>query len=151
MPTETMSRSTFDTTFSSAHPLLLSLESCSASGEILTALREQIPGFDQPQGGNDSDNLTKLLAPMANILFAFSVTLGEGIGPVHVIFRRRRPVVGLCFLRFSALSQNIVTPLCSRPLKTLVLAKPFLFISSTASNVSSYDSKFIPRLHRLQL
>jgi len=94
-----MSRSTFDTMFSTAldaykkrtrndlasHPLLSSLESCTSPSEILAALREQIPGFDQSHVGNDPDNLTNLLAPIANILFAFSVTLGEGIGLVDIM------------------------------------------------------------------
>jgi hypothetical protein len=66
------------------HPLLLSLQSCDSPEAILTVLREQIPAFIQSQNGDDS--LTKWVAPTVNVLYAFSATLGGGVGLVSSYF-----------------------------------------------------------------
>jgi hypothetical protein len=64
------------------HPLLPRLESCHSPEAILTVLREQIPGFNESQ---DADNrLTKWVTPTVNVLYAFSDTLGQGIGLVSI-------------------------------------------------------------------
>ena len=63
-----------------SHPLLPSFQSCDSPEAILTALREQIPVFNQSQ--NNGDGLTKWVAPTVNVLYAFSDTLGQGIGLV---------------------------------------------------------------------
>jgi hypothetical protein len=65
-----------------AHPLLLSLQSCDSPEAILTVLREQIPVFSQSQNGDDG--LTKWVAPTVNVLYAFSATLGGGVGLVNI-------------------------------------------------------------------
>ena len=66
------------------HPLLLSLQSCDSPEAILTVLREQIPAFIQTHNGDDS--LTKWVAPTVNVLYAFSATLGGGLGLVNFMF-----------------------------------------------------------------
>jgi hypothetical protein len=72
-----------------SHPLLPSLQSCGSPEAILTVLREQIPGFSESQNGDDG--LTKWVTPTVNVLYAFSDTLGQGIGLVRInIFPRER-------------------------------------------------------------
>ena len=65
-----------------SHPLLPSLESCSSPEAILTVLRAQIPGFSESQNGDDG--LTKWITPTVNVLYAFSDSLGQGIGLVSI-------------------------------------------------------------------
>ena len=65
-----------------SHPLLPSLQSCDSAEAILTVLRDQIPAFSQSQNGDDG--LTKWVAPTVNVLYAFSATLGQGVGLVSV-------------------------------------------------------------------
>ena len=65
-----------------SHALLPRLESCDSPEAILTVLREQIPGFSESQDGDDG--LTKWVTPTVNVLYAFSGTLGQGIGLVSI-------------------------------------------------------------------
>ena len=65
-----------------SHPLLPSLQSCDSPEAILTVLREQIPAFDQSQNGDD--RLTKWVDPTVNVLYAFSATVGQGVGLVRI-------------------------------------------------------------------
>ena len=65
-----------------AHSLLPSLQSCDSPDAVLAVLREQIPAFGQSR--NDDDGLTKWVTPTVNVLYAFSDTLGQGIGLVSI-------------------------------------------------------------------
>jgi hypothetical protein len=65
-----------------SHPLLPRLQSCDSPDAILTALREEIPAFNQSDDGGDG--LTKWVAPTVNVLYAFSATLGQGVGQVNI-------------------------------------------------------------------
>jgi hypothetical protein len=65
-----------------SHPLLPSFQSCDSPEAILTVLREQIPAFGQSQNGDDG--LTKWVTPTVNVLYAFSATLGQGVGLVNI-------------------------------------------------------------------
>ena len=65
-----------------SHPLLPSLQSCHSSEAILTVLRDQIPGFNESQNGDDG--LARWVAPTVNVLYVFSDTLGQGIGLVSI-------------------------------------------------------------------
>ena len=65
-----------------SHPLLPRLQSCDSPEAILTLLRDQIPEFDQSQ--NRDDSLTKWVSPTVNVLFAFSATVGQGVGLVRI-------------------------------------------------------------------
>ena len=65
------------------HPLLPSLQSCDSPEAILTVLRDQIPAaFNQSQNGDD--RLTKWVSPTVNVLYAFSATVGQGVGLVCI-------------------------------------------------------------------
>ena len=63
-----------------SHPLATQLKSCDSSGAIIAILRTQVQSFDQSQGADE--RWTKWLDPTINVLFAFSVTLGNSVGVV---------------------------------------------------------------------
>jgi hypothetical protein len=64
-----------------AHPLAAQLQACDSPSNILAVLQQQVQELDRSQS---SDNrLTKWLDPMVNVLYAFSATLGEGVGLVR--------------------------------------------------------------------
>ncbi|KAH9037497.1 hypothetical protein EDB85DRAFT_2273396, partial [Lactarius pseudohatsudake] len=71
-----------------SHPLATQLQSCDSPGAILSILRAQVQAFDQSQSADE--RLTKWLDPTVNVLYAFSATLGEGVGlafpPAKTIF-----------------------------------------------------------------
>ena len=58
-------------------PLLRRLEAGRSPDDILDILHEHITGFDQSLG---SDGLTKWLDPTVNVLYAFSITIGNNLG-----------------------------------------------------------------------
>jgi hypothetical protein len=64
-----------------SHPLATELQSCDSSSAIIAILRTQIQTFDQSQGADEK--WTKWLGPTVNVLFAFSATLGNGVGVVN--------------------------------------------------------------------
>ena len=69
-----------------SHPLLPLLQSCDSPEAILAVFRDQIPEFDQSQ--NRDVRLTKWVSPTVNVLYAFSATVGQGVGLVRIgIFR----------------------------------------------------------------
>ena len=63
-----------------SHPLATQLQSCDSYDVILSVLRAQVQVFDQTQGADDK--WTKWLDPTVNVLYAFSATLGNGVGVV---------------------------------------------------------------------
>jgi hypothetical protein len=63
-----------------AHPLATQLQSCDSPTAILTVLRDIAQRLDQSRGNNE--RLRNWLDPTVNVLFAFSATLGEGVGMV---------------------------------------------------------------------
>ena len=63
-----------------AHPLASQLQVCNSPGDILAILQQQVGGSDQSRNGDD--RWTKWLDPTVNVLFAFSATLGAGVGLV---------------------------------------------------------------------
>ncbi|KAH9970768.1 hypothetical protein BJV74DRAFT_256116 [Russula compacta] len=71
-----------------SHPLLAKLETSHSPDAILTALREQIPGFDQSRSRDEK--LTRWLDSTVNVISSFSATIGGGISlaypPAGVIF-----------------------------------------------------------------
>ncbi|KAH8985141.1 hypothetical protein EDB92DRAFT_1950166 [Lactarius akahatsu] len=70
------------------HPLAVQLQSCDSPNAILSVLQAQVQAFDQSQ--ITDEKLTKWLDPTVNVLYAFSATLGEGVGltfpPAKMIF-----------------------------------------------------------------
>jgi hypothetical protein len=95
-PIQTASRSNFDSIFISAfqaykkntgkdltsHPLAIELQSCDSPDAILAILRQQTPPSGQFQSSDE--RFTKWLTPTVNVLYAFSATLGEGVGLVNI-------------------------------------------------------------------
>ncbi|KAH9055263.1 hypothetical protein EDB87DRAFT_1642472, partial [Lactarius vividus] len=71
-----------------SHPLAARLNSCDSPAAILTVLQDQVQDFEQSRSVDE--RLTKWLDPTINVLYAFSATLGEGVGlvfsPAKVIF-----------------------------------------------------------------
>ncbi|KAH8992275.1 hypothetical protein EDB86DRAFT_1496745 [Lactarius hatsudake] len=63
-----------------SHPLAAQLDSCDSPAAILAVLQDQVQEFEQSQSVDD--RLTKWLDPTINVLYAFSATLGEGVGLV---------------------------------------------------------------------
>jgi hypothetical protein len=82
-----------------SHPLLPRLQSCDSPEAILTALREQIPAFNQSQNGDD--RLTTWVSPTVNVLYAFSATVGQGVGLVRIgIFCRGKFLFNIYYQAF---------------------------------------------------
>ncbi|KAF8492445.1 hypothetical protein F5888DRAFT_1909218 [Russula emetica] len=71
-----------------SHPLLPTIQSCNSAEAIITVLREQVPVSSQSR--NSDDGLTKWVAPTVNAMYAFSATIGQGVGlalpPANAIF-----------------------------------------------------------------
>ena len=95
-PSPSTSRSNFDSIFNAAlqaykkktgndisiHPLAAELQSCHSPDTVLAVLRRQIPSLDQSR--SMKERFTKCLTPIINVLYAFSATLGDGVGLVIV-------------------------------------------------------------------
>ena len=65
-----------------SHPLFTRLKTCDSPDAILVVLRAQVQEFDQSR--RNDERLTKWLNPTVNVLYAFSATLGEGVGLVSL-------------------------------------------------------------------
>ena len=61
--------------------LFRDLDACDSPEEILNKLRDPNLGFNQL--GSSNDGLSKWLTSVVNVLYAFSATLGEGVGLVR--------------------------------------------------------------------
>ena len=62
-----------------AHPLAAQLQACDSLSAILAIFQQQFQGLDQSRS---DDRWTKWLDPTVNVLFAFSATVGAGVGLV---------------------------------------------------------------------
>ncbi|KAH8986072.1 hypothetical protein EDB86DRAFT_3246200 [Lactarius hatsudake] len=60
------------------HPLATQLQSCDSSSDVLAVLRDRVNEFDQSRSRDE--RLSSWLNPTINVLYAFSATLGEGVG-----------------------------------------------------------------------
>jgi hypothetical protein len=82
------------------HPLATQLQSCDSPATILSVLRDLVQQFEQSRGGNDG--LRSWLDPTVNVLFAFSATLGEGVGIVTlaVLISHESALLSLFFRYF---------------------------------------------------
>lgn len=95
-PIPATSRSNLDSIFTSSfkayrektgkditsHPLAIEIQSCHSPDAILAILHQQIPLASQSQ--STDERFTKWLIPTVNVLYAFSATLGEGVGLVNI-------------------------------------------------------------------
>ena len=64
----------------SSHPLAAQLQACDSPSAILAVLQVQVQKFGQPQ--SDDEKWIKWVDPTVNVLFAFSATVGNGVGLV---------------------------------------------------------------------
>ncbi|KAH8992300.1 hypothetical protein EDB86DRAFT_1497720 [Lactarius hatsudake] len=71
-----------------AHPLAAQLQACNSPADILAILQDKVKEFDQSRSADE--RLLRWLNPTIDVLYAFSATLGEGVGlvfsPAKVIF-----------------------------------------------------------------
>ncbi|KAF8261137.1 hypothetical protein EI94DRAFT_1705763 [Lactarius quietus] len=69
------------------HPLATQLQSCNSSSDILAVLHNKVDEFEQSRSNNE--RLSRWLNSTINILYAFSATMGTGVGlifsPANVI------------------------------------------------------------------
>ena len=75
-----------------AHPLAAQLQACNSSSDILAVLQDQVKEFDQSRSADE--RLSRWLNPTINVLYAFSATLGGGVGlvgPIHSTNPRPHP------------------------------------------------------------
>jgi hypothetical protein len=66
----------------SSNPLFNKLQSCGSPDDIITMLRQQIPGFGQSVSGSSDDRLTRWLGPTVQVINAFSATIGGAVALV---------------------------------------------------------------------
>ena len=64
------------------HPLAAQLQSCDSPTAVLSLLQGLVQQFDQ--GRSNDESFRSWLNPTVNVLFAFSATLGEGVGLVKL-------------------------------------------------------------------
>jgi len=64
------------------HPLAAQLQSCESPADILSVLQGLVQQVDQNR--SNGQGLVNWLGPTVNVLFAFSATLGEGVGLVSL-------------------------------------------------------------------
>ena len=62
------------------HPLAAQLQSCDSPNAVFTVLQDLVQQFDQRR--TSDERLNNWLDPTVNVLYAFSGTLGEGVGLV---------------------------------------------------------------------
>ncbi|KAH9009821.1 hypothetical protein EDB84DRAFT_1570969 [Lactarius hengduanensis] len=71
-----------------AHPLAAQLQACNSPADILVVLQDKVKELDQSRSADE--RLSRWLNPTIDVLYAFSATLGEGVGlvfsPAKVIF-----------------------------------------------------------------
>ena len=137
-----------------SHPLLPTLQSCDSPEAILTVLREQIPAFKQSQ--NSDDGLTKWVTPTVNVLYAFSATVGQGVGLVNIrIFFVKNFDSNICFfLGIPSNERNICgywrSPLGQSPSSYPCAASFNILHSQTAKDASASRDKLIELFSRIE-
>jgi hypothetical protein len=62
------------------HPLAAQLQSCDSPTAILSVLQDIILQFDRRRSSDE--RLSNWLSPTINVLYAFSSTIGQGVGLV---------------------------------------------------------------------
>ena len=83
LPIFTAALDTYDKTTKKkllTNPLAAQLQSCDSSTTILSVLQDLAQQLDESRSSDQ--RLTNWLSPTVNVLFAFSATLGEGVGLV---------------------------------------------------------------------
>jgi hypothetical protein len=144
------------------HPLATQLQSCASSTDILAVLHNQVNEFDKARTHNEK--LSSWLNPTINVLYAFSATLGQGVGLVSLNSSTGHFLIVftdipaceyyLCWDRSSLLGKNIFVegssiPMSVRPPRMSTRVKKPLPISSSVSRTSSDASTPTRKYHQL--
>ncbi|KAI0300202.1 hypothetical protein BC826DRAFT_665273 [Russula brevipes] len=120
------------------HPLAAQLQSCDSPTAIASMLQGLVQQFDQNR--STDQRLTSWLNPTVNVLYAFSATVGEGIGlvfsPANVIFAGIG-VLLLVSIGFDLLVDAIVTTVSLRRQRMSKRAKMCSLTCSNGSKISS--------------
>ena len=66
------------------HPLVAQLQACNSPGDILAILQDKVKELDQSRGAGE--RLSRWLNPTINVLYAFSATIGGGVGLVSPVY-----------------------------------------------------------------
>ena len=95
-----------------SHPLAVQLQSCDSPSAIIAVLQAQVQAFDQSQSTDEA--LTKWLDPTVNVLYAFSATIGSGVGLVNCETQATRDLPSdMCDYRYSHLRIQFLLGLVS--------------------------------------
>ena len=65
------------------HPLAAQLQACKSPDDILAILQDNVKEFEQSRSADE--RLSRWLSPTINVLYAFSATVGAGVGVVSPI------------------------------------------------------------------
>ena len=97
------------------HPLATQLQSCNSSTDILAVLNVKVNELDESRSHNE--RLSSWLNPTINVLYAFSATLGQGVGLVSLDWSMGRRLIvftgiltrkyNLCWYRSPILGENV--------------------------------------------
>jgi len=144
------------------HPLASQLQSCESSSDILAVLHSKVNEFDKTRSHNEK--LSSWLNPTINVLYAFSATLGQGVGLVSLNLSTGHFLIiftdilareyYLCWYWSSLLGKNVFVERSSilmsvRPPRTSTRVKKRSGIFSNASRTSSNDLTLIRKYHQL--
>ena len=89
------------------HPLATQLQSCSSSSDILAVLLDKVNEFEKSRSHNEK--LSSWLGPTINVLYAFSSTVGQGVGLVSLNGSTLRPTIGVHFLSQIFSPANVIS------------------------------------------
>ncbi|KAH8978236.1 hypothetical protein EDB92DRAFT_1911094 [Lactarius akahatsu] len=132
------------------HPLATQLQSCNSSTDALAVLHDKVSEFDHSRTQNE--RLSSWLNPTINVLYAFSATLGEGVGLIFSPAKVISAGVGVFLLISVVLDPRMEessTAVLVRPPRTSMQVKKRLPISSSVSRTSSNASNLTRRCHQL--
>ncbi|KAI9439441.1 hypothetical protein BJY52DRAFT_1322201 [Lactarius psammicola] len=123
------------------HPLATQLQSCNSSSDVLAVLHDKVNEFEQSRSHNE--RLSSWLNPTINVLYAFSATLGEGVGLIFSPAKVISAGVGVLLLVSIVLdpfTEGFSTAMSVRPPRMSTRVKKPLPISSSVSRTSSNAS-----------
>ena len=97
------------------HPLATQLQSCNSSSDILAVHLDKVNELDSSRRHNE--RLSSWLSPTISVLYAFSATLGQGVGLVSLNWSSDRCLIictdilarkyNFCWYRGSLLGENL--------------------------------------------
>jgi hypothetical protein len=88
------------------HPLAAQLQSCDSPTAVLSVLQDLIQQFDRRRSSDQ--RLSNWLNPTINVLFAFSSTIGQGVGLVSPIIDYLPRICDLIFVPQISSPANVV-------------------------------------------